>query len=351
MAQKFYPSARKNVLVTGGAGFIGSHLCDELVKENNVICLDDFTSSFERNIDHLLQLPNFEFINHDINEPINLEKLPELKKFRIDVQGVQEIYHLACPTSPKNFEKMKIKTLKTSIIGTINMLDLALKYKAKFLFTSSAVVYGPRRKENPYFKEDDFGYVNFISPRACYDEGKRFAETSIITYRDFYHLEAKILRIFRTYGPRTPLFEGNMVPDFVLQALNNKPLIIYGDESFDSSFCYISDIVEGMIKMMESREVGPFNLGHPEKYKMVDLAKKIIEETNSQSEIIFRPPLLFMTSLGLPNITLAKEKLDWYPVVSLNEGLKKTIEDVKINRMLLQPLISKYDEDYSSTNN
>jgi len=346
MKKEFFISGRKNILITGGAGFIGSHLCDELVKENNIICLDDFTSSSERNIDHLLQLPNFEFINHDINEPIDLEKLPELKKFKINVQGIQEIYHLACPTSPKNFEKMKIKTLKTNIIGTINILELALKYKAKFLFTSSAVVYGPRRKEDPYFKESDVGSVNFISPRACYDEGKRFAETCLITYRDVYNLEAKILRIFRTYGPRMPLFEGHMVPDFVLQALNNKPLIIYGDESFTSSFCYISDTIEGMIKMMASDEIGPFNLGHPEKYKMVDLAKMIIEFVDSKSEIIFRPPLLFMTPLGLPDITLAKEKLDWYPVVSLEEGLKKTIEDVKINRMLLQPLISKYEEEY-----
>lgn len=344
----FYPSGRKNVLVTGGAGFIGSHLCDELVKEANVICLDDFSSSSERNIDHLLQNPHFEFIKHDVNEKLDLEKFPELKKFKIDVQGIQEIYHLACPTSPKNFEKMKIKTLKTNVIGTINMLELALKYKAKFLFTSSAVVYGPRRKDNPYFKESDLGNVNFISPRACYDEGKRFAETCVETYRQVYNLETKILRIFRTYGPRMPLFEGHMVPDFVLQALNNKPLIIYGDENFDSSFCYISDIVEGMIKMMASNESGPFNLGHPEKYKMVDLAKKIIELTGSKSEIIFRPPLLFMTPLGLPDISLAKEKLNWYPVVSLEEGLKKTIDDVKINRIYLQPLIFKYNEDYNN---
>lgn len=348
MKEKFYPSGRKNILITGGAGFIGSHLCDALIKESNIICLDDFTSSSERNIDHLLQNPNFEFVNHDVNQSIDFEKLPDLARFKIDVQGIQEIYHLACPTSPKNFAKMKIKTLKTNIIGTINMLELALKYKAKFLFTSSAVVYGPREKEHVYFKESDVGKVNFISPRACYDEGKRFAETCVETYRQVYGLETKILRIFRTYGPRMPLFEGHMIPDFILQALNNKPLIIYGDENFDSSFCYISDIVDGMIKMMAAEETGPFNLGHPEKYKMVDLAKKIIEETGSQSEIIFRPPLLFMTPLGLPDITLAKEKLNWYPVVNLEEGLKKTIEDIKINRILLQPLISKYDEDYNS---
>lgn len=348
MAQKFYPSGRKNILVTGGAGFIGSHLCEALLKEANVICIDDFTSSSERNIDHLLQNTHFEFIKYDVNEPLNLEEFSELERFKINVQGIQEIYHLACPTSPKNFDKTKIKTLKTSSIGTINILELARKYKAKFLFSSSSVIYGARREDRPYFKESDWGSVNTISPRACYDEGKRFAETCVETYRDFFKIDTKILRIFRTYGPRLPLFEGNMVPDFVLQALNNKPLIIYGDEKFSSSFCYVSDIVEGMIKMMASDESGPFNIGHPEVYKMIDLAKKIIEMTNSSSEIIFRPPLSFMTPLGLPDITLIKEKLNWYPVVSIEEGLRKTIEDVKMNQIYLQPLIANYDEDYNN---
>jgi UDP-glucuronate decarboxylase len=341
---KEYPSGKKNILVTGGAGFLGSHLCDRLVKEANVLCLDDFTSSNQRNIDHLLKLPNFEFINHDINKPLKLEERPEAQKFKVEFQGIQEIYHLACPTSAKNFDKLRIKTLHSNSLGIINILELAKKYKAKFLFTSSSVVYGPRREEDPYFKEDYQGKVNFVSPRACYDEGKRFAETACVTYREMYGLETKIVRIFRTYGPRMLLFDGQMVPDFVLQALNNKPLVIYGDEKFSSSFCYVTDMIEGLIKMMASREVGPINLGHPDKILMIDIAKKILEKTNSKSKIVFKDPLLFMTPLGLPDISLAKEKLGWLPLVNLDQGLDETIKDIEANRLLLQPMISKYDE-------
>jgi UDP-glucuronate decarboxylase len=348
MAKDFFASGRKNVLVTGGAGFIGSHLCDLLVQDSNVICLDDFTSSQERNIDYLLQNPNFEFINQDVNQLIALEKIPELKRFNIDVQGIQEIYHLACPTSPKKFDNFKIKTLKTSALGIINVLELAIRYQAKFLFASSSVVYGPRRGENPKFQESDFGQVNFISPRACYDEGKRFAETCVETYRQVHNLDTKTLRIFRTYGPRLPLFDGHMVTDFVLQALNNKPLIIYGDKNFSSSFCYVSDVVEGIVRMMASSEHGPFNIGHPDEYKMVNLAEKIISKTKSSSEIIFKETLPFMTPLGLPDIALIREKLDWYPVIGLEEGLDKTIEDVTRSQVYFQPLMSEYDKDYNN---
>jgi UDP-glucuronate decarboxylase len=341
----FYPSGKKNVLVTGGAGFLGSHLCDELIKDSHVICLDNFCGGNMRNIEHLLQKPNFRFIKHDITQPINLEELPELKDFKIKFQGIQEIYHLACPTSAKNFLKLRIETLKANAIGTINVLEIAKKYKSKILLASSSVVYGPIRKDNPYFKETDLGSVNFVGPRACYDEGKRFAESCFITYKEMYNLETKIARIFRTYGPRMPLFDGQMIADFVLQALNNKPLIIYGDESFSTSLCYVSDIVEGLIAFMASEEVGPINFGHPEKYKLVEVAKKIIEMINSKSEIVFKPPLLFMTPLGLPEITLAKTKLNWFPVVSLESGLKATIEDIKIKRMLLEPFLSEYDKE------
>jgi UDP-glucuronate decarboxylase len=340
---------KKNILVTGGAGFIGSHLCEELVKDenNNVICLDNLVGGGGdiRNIEYLVQKPNFRFIKADINQPIELENYPELKDFKIKVQGVQEIYHLACPTTAKNFMEMRMETLKANSVGIINVLELARKYEAKFLFTSSAVVYGPRRPENPYFKETDFGNVNFISPRACYDEGKRFAETCCITYKEFYGLDTKIVRVFRTYGPRLPLFDGQMISDFVLQALNNKPLIIYGDENFSSSLCYVTDIVDGLIAMMASKESGPINLGHPEVYKLVDVAKKIISLTNSKSSIVFKEPLLFMTPLGLPDITLAKTKLNWFPVIDLETGLKKTIEYVKANWRLLQPLVTKYDQE------
>lgn len=341
-----YFFGKKNIIVTGGAGFIGSHLCEELVKEDNVICVDNLAGGGEiRNIEYLLQKPNFRFIKQDVNQPINLEDFPELKDFKINIQGVQEIYHLACPTTAKNFMQIRIQTLWTNAVGMINVLEIAKKYKAKILSASSAVVYGPRREDNPYFKESDFGSVNFISPRACYDEGKRFAETCMITYREVEKLDAKIVRIFRTYGPRLALFDGQMITDFVLQALNNKPLIIYGDKNFSSSLCYVTDIVEGMIAMMASKEAGPINLGYSEQHKLVDVAKKIIALTKSQSEVVFKPPLIFMTPLGLPDITLAKEKLNWFPLVNLDTGLAKTVEYIKSNRILLQPLVDKYDRE------
>lgn len=345
MATKKYLTEKKNVLITGGAGFIGSHLCDELIKTCQVICVDDFITSSIENINHLLQYPNFIFIKHDITKPLNLEEYNELDKFKVKFQGIQEIYHLACPTSPKNFDKFKIKTLQANSVGTMNILDLAVKYKAKLLFTSSAVVYGPRYQDSPHLQEDYQGWVNFTSPRSCYDEGKRFSESAVVTYRDMYNIDAKIVRVFRTYGPRMSLFDGHMLPDFVLQALNNKPLVIYGDENFTSTFCYVNDIINGLIRMMDSKEKGPINLGHYEEYRMVDVANRIKEKVGSQSEIIFEEPLLFMTPLGLPDITLAKQRLGWFPLVGLDEGLERTIEDIKANQHLLQPLLSKYEEE------
>lgn len=328
---------KKNILITGGAGFIGSHLCDELVKKNKIICLDNFISGDERNIDHLLQNPNFEFIKHNIIEPIELESLKELEKFKVKFQGLQEIYHLACPTSPKNFEKTIIETVLTNSVGTRNILELAVKYKAKFLLASSSVVYGSRNPTNPYFKEDDIGSVDPLSPRACYDEGKRFAETIVNTYRQAHNLDTKIARLFRTYGSRMKLNDGQMLPDFVYNALEGKDLVIYGDESFSSSFCHVSDIVQGLIKLMKSGEAGPINLGSDLDYKIVDVAKKVIEFTNSKSKIVFEKPLLFMTPLGLPEITLAKERLGWFPVTLLEEGIKGAIDYFKAHKPIIKP--------------
>jgi len=317
---------KKNILVTGGAGFIGSHLCDALVEKDKVICIDNFISGDEKNIDHLLQNPDFQFIKHDINEPINLDELAELEKFKVKFQGLQEIYHLASPTSPKDFEKIRIETVLTNSVGTRNILDFAVKYKAKFLLSSSSVVYGPRDPKIFHFKEDYIGKVDQLNPRACYDEGKRFSETLTTTYGQDRNLDAKIARIFRTYGPRMKLKSGQMLPDFVFNALDNKALEIFGDENFSSSFCHVSDIVQGLIKMMKSGEAGPINLGSDLEYKIVDVAKKVIELTESNSKIVFKKPLLFMSPLGLPNITLAKERLSWFPVVLLEEGIKGTID-------------------------
>lgn len=337
-------TARKNILIVGGAGFIGSHLCDELVKKNNVICLDDFSSSSVDNINHLLVNPNFEFIRHDVSQVTQLVELHELDKFKVRFQGIQEVYYLATPTSPKNFNAMRVQTLRANSLGVINSLEIARQYQAKFLLTSSAVVYGPRFANAPLYTEEYQGYVSTVSPRACYDEGKRFAETATATYRDVYNLDTKIARIFRTYGPRLSLFDAHMVTDFVLQALNNKPLVIYGDEHFNTSLCYVSDIVEGLVKLMASRENGPMNLGHYEEYKMADIAEKIKSMTGSQSPVQFKKSLLFMSPLGLPDITLAKERLGWYPLISLEQGLHNTIEYVKANQNILQPMLHRYEE-------
>jgi len=319
---------KKNILVTGGAGFIGSFLCEQLLKEARVICVDNFVTSSESNIDHLLKNPDFEFIRHDFNQPFDPESFPELGRFKIKFQGIQEIYHLACPTSPKKFDQYKIQTLLANSQAVKNVLDLAVRYHAKIQQASASVVYGPRPSDNRP--------VNALSPRACYDEGKRYAETMFETYREVYHIETKIARIFRTYGPRMPLFDGQMIPDFVTNALDNKDLVIYGDETFKTSLTYVTDIVDGMIKLMAAPEdIEPVNLGSDLDIPLIDVAQRIIEMTGSTSRITFEPPLLFMTQLGLPDITKAKEKLGWLPLVRLDEGLKRSIDYTIAHKSLL----------------
>lgn len=318
---------KKNVLVTGGAGFIGSHLCEALLRNNKVICLDDFSNSHVENIEHLLKDPDFEFIRMNINNPFNLEDLPELEKFKIKFQGIQEIYHLACPTSAKNFDQFKLETLLANSLGMRQILDLAVKYNSKVVFGSSSVIYGPRRSDTDKIKESEWGTVDNLSPRSCYDEGKRFAETMCATYSQIYNLDVRIARIFRTYGPRLKLFDGQMVTDFIVDALRGNDLVIYGDETFSSSLTYVGDIIDGLIKLMEVSKVsGPINLGAENVYLLKDVAEFIIKSVNSNSKIRFEKPLVFITSLGLPNIDKAKEELSWFPVVSLEEGLKKTID-------------------------
>jgi len=327
---------KKNVLVTGGAGFIGSHLCDELIETSKVICLDNFISGDERNIDHLLSEPDFEFIKHDMIEPIDLEKMPELKKFKIEFQGIQEIYHLACPTSPLNFEDKKIDTILSLSYGIKNCLDLAVKYKSKFMHFSSSVVYGPRRAENDKINEENFGLVNFLSDRACFDEGKRFAETMVKTYQAKFDLDAKIIRPFRIYGPRMKLGDGQMIPDFIDSALDNKNLVIYGDTSFDSSFCYISDLIDAALKMMDTDMSGPINIGSDVNINLTELAKKIIMKIGSESGITYTDPILFLTPLCLPDISKARNELGWLPVVTLENGLQKTIDDLRASKGLVE---------------
>ena len=318
---------KKNVLVTGGAGFMGSHLCESLLAEAKVICIDNFITSHESNIDQLVQNPDFEFLRMDVNEPIDLESFPELERFKIQFQGIQEIYHLACPTSPKQFNDYKMQTLDANSLGMKHALDLAVKYKSKFVFTSSAVVYGSRDTQHLVFKEDNMGCSLTTSPRACYDEGKRFAEAMVATYNQVHGIDAKIARIFRTYGPKMRLFDGQMIPDFITNAIDGKELVIYGDENFKTSLSYISDAIDGLKRLMQApADIGPVNIGSDQDVLIRDVAQKIIEMTGSHSEIKYEPPLLFMTDQGLPDITKAKEKLSWVPLVRLEDGLQKAID-------------------------
>ncbi|MFA6272568.1 MAG: NAD-dependent epimerase/dehydratase family protein [Patescibacteria group bacterium] len=316
---------QENVLVSGGAGFIGSHLCDELVKKYKVICIDNFITGQERNIDHLLDHPNFEFVRHDINEPIDLAKYPGLKKFKVEFQGIQQIFNLACPTSPKEYNRIPIETLLTNSHGTRNMLELAVKYKAKFLHVSSSSVYG-EPLENAPFQEDYWGFINPVGPRSCYNEGKRFAESMVTNYKRAYELETKILRVFNTFGPRMRMDDGRMIPDFVVSAIENRDIEIYGDENANSTFCYINDLIEAITRAMKASFTGILNIGNPEEHRIVDIASEIINITGSSSKVVYKEALPFTSKQGVPDITLAKAKLGWFPVVPLSSGLKETIE-------------------------
>ena len=325
---------KKNILITGGAGFIGSHLCDELIKNNKIICLDNFSSSNEKNIDHLLSEPDFVFIRHDITEPIDLEKIPELQKFKIQFQGIQEIYHLACPMSPKNFLKNKIAILLANSYGTKNILDMAVKYESKFLHFSSSVVYGSKIKENKKIGENYLGQVDMISDRSAYDEGKRFSESLVENYRKEFKLDTKILRIFRIYGPRMKFDDGYMIPDFISHALDGEDLEIFGDKNFSSSFCYIKDCIDAILKIMESDLFEPINIGSDIEINLTDLAKKVVSIINSRSVIKYKDDLLFMTPLNIPDISKARNDLGWMPVISIDKGLKETIYELRANKGL-----------------
>lgn len=319
---------RKNVLVTGGAGFIGSHLCDELVKTAKVICIDNFLTGSEENINHLLKHPDFEFIHHDLSQPIDLEDQPELKPFQIAFQGLQEIYHLACPTSPKDYQRYPIETLLANADGTKHVLEMSRQYGATLVHVSSSAIYGDPQS-GAVFPESYWGYLDPIGPRSCYNEGKRFAESLVVNYRQVYKLDLKIARLFNTYGPRMKLTDGRMIPDFVANAMRNQPVVVSGEPEDTATFCYISDMIEGLTRLMKSTEAGPINLGSPEVYRIRDVAQKTIELVGSSSSIQFEPRLPSSAKQGVPDISLAKEKLGWFPVVPVEEGLKRTIDFMK----------------------
>ena len=333
---------KPNVLVTGGAGFIGSFLCEQLLKDSKVICIDNYVTSSPENISQLLKNPDFELIRADINEPIDFEKYPELERFKLKFQGIQEIYHLACPTSAKKFEEHRIATTLANSVGMRNVLDLAVKYSAKFFQASTSVVYGPRPEDGHLFQEAEFGTFDHLSPRACYDEGKRWAEAMCHTYADVHKLDVRIGRIFRTFGARMLLNDGQMIPDFIVHALEGKNLVIYGDESFRTSLIYVTDVVDGIVRLMRMpQDPGPVNIGSDYDIKLVDVAKKIIELTGSASKVTFEPAILFMSQLGLPDLTKAKDQLGWIPLVTLEQGLKKSIEYTIAQKGLFQQNFSK----------
>ena len=302
----------KRIIITGGAGFLGSHLCERLLNEgNHIICVDNFFTGSYENIKHLKNNKNFEIIRHDIIAPIHIE--------------CDEIYNFACPASPIHYQRNPVHTFKTSVLGILNMLNLARECNARLLQASTSEVYGDPL-EHPQ-KETYWGHVNPDGIRSCYDEGKRGAETLMMDYNRQYKTDIKIIRIFNTYGPRMNENDGRVVSNFIIQALKNIPITVYGDGSQTRSFCYCDDLIDGTVKMMNSENfIGPVNLGNPIEMPVIDFAKIIIKTTNSKSEIIFKELPKDDPVKRQPDISLAKEKLNWQPKHNLEDGLKKTIE-------------------------
>ncbi|MBN1847294.1 MAG: SDR family oxidoreductase [Deltaproteobacteria bacterium] len=307
---------RERILVTGGAGFLGSHLCERLLENGSyVLSLDNYFTGQKRNVFHLMENKRFELIRHDIVNPIFIE--------------VDQIYNLACPASPIHYQYNPVKTIKTSVMGSIHMLGLAKRVKATILQASTSEVYGDPTVHPQ--KEDYWGNVNTIGLRSCYDEGKRCAETLFFDYHRQNHVDIKIVRIFNTFGPRMHPNDGRVVSNFIVQALKNEPITIFGKGEQTRSFCYVDDLVDGLIKMMNGPEdfIGPVNLGNPVEYKIVDLAKTIIRLTRSNSKIEFHPLPMDDPKRRQPDISLAREKLSWKPKIDMEEGLLRTIDYFK----------------------
>ena len=302
----------KRVLVTGGAGFLGSHFCDRLVADGcDVLCADNFFSGTKDNIAHLIGNPRFELLRHDVTFPLYVE--------------VDEIYNLACPASPIHYQYDSVQTTKTSVHGAINMLGLAKRTKAKILQASTSEVYGDPTVHPQ--TEDYWGHVNPIGLRSCYDEGKRCAETLFFDYRRQHKVRIKVARIFNTYGPRMHPNDGRVVSNFIEQALKGAPITVYGDGKQTRSFCYVDDLIEALVRLMATSDdfTGPVNLGNPEEFTILELARKVIANTGSRSEIVFKPLPSDDPMQRQPDISLARQMLQWEPVVALNEGLRRTI--------------------------
>ena len=302
------------ILVTGGAGFIGSHLIDRLMEANHeVICLDNFYTGHKRNVLRWMDNPYFEVVRHDITEPIRME--------------VDQIYHLACPASPVHYQYNPVKTVKTNVLGTLNMLGLAKRVKARFFLASTSEVYGdPEVHPQP---EEYRGSVNTIGIRSCYDEGKRMAETLAFDYHRQNDVDIRVVRIFNTYGPRMLENDGRVVSNFIVQALSGQPLTVYGDGSQTRSFCYVSDLVEGFIRLMNSTQTGPINLGNPGEYTILELAQTIQKMVNPDAEVQYKPLPQDDPRRRQPDITKARQFLEWEPQVQLHDGLARTIADFR----------------------
>jgi UDP-glucuronate decarboxylase len=316
------------ILVTGGAGFLGSHLCEKLLASGKeVICLDNFFTGRKKNVQHLMKNPDFELIRHDVTLPILME--------------VDRIFHLACPASPIHYQYNAIKTIKANVLGTINMLGIAKRVKARILFASTSEVYGDPAMHPQ--KEDYWGNVNTIGIRSCYDEGKRVAETLMMDYHRQNNVDIKIIRIFNTYGPRMLPDDGRVVSNFIIQSLKGEDITVYGKGSQTRSFCYVDDLIEGMVRMMDSEHfTGPVNLGNPEEYTILELAQKIIAMTGSKSKISYKPLPSDDPRQRQPDITLAGQKFGWKPVVSVTDGLTKTIEYFK-NELVIKLTTNSLD--------
>ncbi len=302
----------KRILVTGGAGFLGSHLCDRLIKDgNDVLCVDNFFTGSKGNIVHLMANPYFEVMRHDVTFPLYVE--------------VDQIFNLACPASPVHYQYDPVQTTKTSVHGAINMLGLAKRVKARILQASTSEVYGdPLVHPQP---ESYWGHVNTIGPRSCYDEGKRCAETLFFDYHRQHNLDIKVVRIFNTYGPRMHPNDGRVVSNFIVQALKGEDITIYGDGSQTRSFCYVDDLIEGFVRMMntEAGFTGPINVGNPNEFSMLELAEKVLKHVGGSSKLVFHPLPTDDPKQRQPDITLAKNKLAWQPTVQLDDRLKETI--------------------------
>jgi UDP-glucuronate decarboxylase len=305
----------KRILVTGGAGFLGSHLCERLVNEgNDVVCLDNYFTGRKKNIEHLMDCHNFELIRHDVTVPMFLE--------------VDQIYNLACPASPVHYQYNPVKTLKTSVVGAINMLGLAKRVRARVLQASTSEVYGDPNVHPQ--REDYWGHVNPIGIRSCYDEGKRVAETLFFDYHRQNNVDIRVMRIFNTYGPRMHPNDGRVVSNFIVQALRGENLTLYGDGSQTRSFCYVDDLIEGMYRLMNKENfVGPVNIGNPGEFTIKELAEHVVKLTGSKSGIVYKPLPSDDPKQRCPDITLAREQLQWEPTIKLADGLKKTIEYFK----------------------